>query len=85
MNRSRCIILVDGSNFYFKLKDLELNNLLGFDFSGFVKKLAGKAKEKGVLVEYVGFSHKASVAMVAECSESRLLRMEDVEPFLAKV
>lgn len=41
-----------------------------------------KAKEKGKIVEYVGFSHKPSVAMVRFCSESRLLTKEDVLPFI---
>ena len=36
----KCIVLIDGSNFYFKLKDLKLQNLLQFDFSGFVRFLA---------------------------------------------
>ena len=172
MTKQKCIILIDGSNFYFKLKDLGLHNLLEFDFSGFAKMLAGKdkivsityyvgkirtdgtektqrlfsnqrkllahlkkhnlkyslgylmksdgkyhekgvdvniavdmlvatyenlcdriilissdtdllpaiikAKEKGMFIEYVGFSHKPSVAMVATCSQSRLLRKEDL-------
>ena len=172
----RCIILIDGSNFYFKLKDLKLHNLLNFNFSNFAKYLARsrkivssnyyvgkvrqdgttqadkmlanqqkfiatlkkhgfryilgyllkndgvfhekgvdvhnavdmltatyenttdriilvssdtdlepaimKAKEKGKIVEYVGFSHKASVAMVSFCSESTLLKKEDIEQFL---
>lgn len=172
----KCFILIDGSNFYFKLKDLDLHNLLDFDFTKFVKllsrsnevidvcyyvgrirqdntakteklfdsqqKLIGKLKnhkisytfgyllksdgvyhEKGVdvqiavdmlvaayenlcgriilvssdtdlapaikkvrnkgkIVEYVGFSHKPSVAMVSFCSESRLLSKEDLLPFI---
>ncbi|MEK7559559.1 MAG: NYN domain-containing protein [Patescibacteria group bacterium] len=40
----RCVILIDGSNFYFKLKDLKLHNLLDFDFSSFALKLAEKDK-----------------------------------------
>lgn len=40
-NRQTSIILIDGSNFYFKLKDLQLHNLLSFDFSAFIKMLAG--------------------------------------------
>ncbi|MBL7078094.1 hypothetical protein ISS42_00335 [Candidatus Shapirobacteria bacterium] len=44
MNQKRCFVLIDGSNFYFKLKDLKLHNLLKFDFSGFAKILAGKDK-----------------------------------------
>lgn len=176
MLKKRSIVLIDGSNFYFKLKDLKLHNLLTFDFSKFVKKLAKdceivnityyvgriktdgtektqklfnnqrkllshlkkhkvvysfgyllksdgtfhekgvdvniavdilvatyenladriilissdtdllpaikKAKEKGKVIEYVGFSHKVSVAMVANCSESTLLKREDLEPFI---
>lgn len=179
MKAKRCIILIDGSNFYFKLKDLKLHDLLRFDFSGFAKMLAGeeyqvkqtiyyvgkirtdgtektqslfnsqrkllahlkkhghsyslgylmktegkyhekgvdvniavnllvatyenlceklilvssdtdllpailKAKEKGKIVEYIGFSHKPSVAMVASCSVSRLLTKEDVAKFIIK-
>ena len=41
-----------------------------------------KAREKGKVVEYVGFSHKPSVALVARCSESYLLKKEDLEPFV---
>lgn len=175
MSKDRCIVLIDGSNFYFKLKDLELHQELKFDFFGFAKKLADKyelvgciyyvgavrtdgtkhtqklfnkqqklfahlkkhkfryslgyllkskgkfhekgvdvniavdilvatyenlcdhiilvssdtdllpaikkAKEKGKVVEYIGFSHQPSVAMVANCSRSRLLTKEDLSPF----
>lgn len=106
--KQRCIVLIDGSNFYFKLKDLELHNLLTFDFGKFVKLLGRsqtianacyyvgrirqdgtalapaikKAREKGKIVEYIGFSHKPSVAMVSFCSESRLLTKEDFIPFV---
>lgn len=172
----RSFILIDGSNFYFKLKDLQLQNLINFDFSKFGDKLTRndkvvskiyyigkvrtdnssksnkmladqqklfahlrkhhfkyslgyllksddkfhekgvdvniavdilvatyedlcdhfilissdtdllpavkKAKEKGKTVEYVGFSHKPSLAMVANCSESTLLKKEDLLPFI---
>lgn len=43
-DKNRSIILIDGSNFFFKLKDLHLQNLLSFDFSGFAKKLAASHK-----------------------------------------
>ncbi|PIU03606.1 hypothetical protein COT44_02305 [Candidatus Shapirobacteria bacterium CG08_land_8_20_14_0_20_39_18] len=36
--------MIDGSNFYFKLKDLELHNLLSFDFSKFIKLLEKQDK-----------------------------------------
>lgn len=174
--KQKCIILIDGSNFYFKLKDLKLHHILDFDFSGFAKFLSRsntlvqsnyyvgkirqdgsskvdemlasqqklfanlkhhkfkyvlgyllkskgvyhekgvdvhiavdmlaaayenncdriilvssdtdlepavmKAKEKGKIIEYIGFSHKPSVAMVRFCSESRLLTKEDILPFV---
>lgn len=178
MKQKRCIVLIDGSNFYFKLKDLKLHRLLEFNFSGFVKQIARdykvvesvyyvgkirtdgtkrtqqlfndqrkllahlkknhfryslgyllksdgkfhekgvdvniavdilvatyedqadhlilvssdtdllpaikKGKEKGKTVEYIGFSHQPSIAMVANCSKSRLLTHEDLEPFVNK-
>ncbi|MDO8650053.1 MAG: NYN domain-containing protein [Candidatus Berkelbacteria bacterium] len=40
----RVKIVIDGSNFYFKLKDLKLNKLLSFDFRAFTEFLAGKDK-----------------------------------------
>lgn len=43
-----------------------------------------KAKAEGKIVEYVGFSHKASVAMVRFCTESRLLTKEDLLSFIKK-
>src|SRR5438477_1720714 len=42
MAKQKTIILVDGSNFFFKLKDLKLHNLLKFDFSGCFKWLTTK-------------------------------------------
>lgn len=173
----RCLILIDGSNFFFKLKDLKLHNLLNFNFAAFAKFLAGSdqivaskyyvgrirqdgtkkadkllaqqqklfanlrgqrfqyilgyllksddsyrekgvdvhmavdmvvaayekqcdriilvssdtdlepairsAKSKKITVEYVGFSHQASVAMVRFCSESRLLKKAELLQFIA--
>ena len=173
--KQKCIILIDGSNFYFKLKDLKLHDLLNFNFEKFAHFLAGsnelistayyvgavkqdgtkhtdkllsnqqkliamlkkhkvkytlgyliksdgkfhekgvdvqmavdmlvaayensadrlilvssdtdlspaikKAQSKGKIVEYIGFSHKPSVAMVRFCKESRVLNKEDILPF----
>ncbi|OGH37970.1 MAG: hypothetical protein A3B44_03380 [Candidatus Levybacteria bacterium RIFCSPLOWO2_01_FULL_38_21] len=53
MSKKRCIILIDGSNFYFKLKDLKLHNLLNFDFTAFATKLA-KDQEITHATYYVG-------------------------------
>ena len=40
-----------------------------------------KAKYRGKVVEYIGFSHAPSLAMVANCSVSRLLTREDLISF----
>jgi len=175
---NKCAILIDGSNFYFKLKDLKLQNLLSFDFSSFAKLLAdgdkiissvyyigavktdgtkktqklfdnqrrllshlktnnftytlgyllksdgvfhekgvdvniavdilvnayenlvdriilvssdtdllpaiNKAQEKGKTVEYVGFTHKPSLAMKAKCTNVKLLNKVDLLKFISK-
>jgi len=172
----RCQIFIDGSNFYFKLKELEITALLEFNFGKFAHFLAGNKKlvavnyyvgrvrqdgskqaekllanqqkllaalkkqkvnyslgyllksngkyhEKGVdvqiavdmliaayedrcerlilvssdtdlapaikqvqakkkIVEYVGFSHLPSIAMVRFCKQSHVLRKEDLLPFI---
>lgn len=44
MQQERAIILIDGSNFYFKLRDLKLHQLLTFDFSSFARSLIGKSR-----------------------------------------
>ena len=41
MPHERASILIDGSNFYFKLRDLRLHQLLNFNFSQFAHSLIG--------------------------------------------
>lgn len=41
-----------------------------------------QARRKGKAVTYVGFSHQLSVALVANCSESRLLTKDDLAPLI---
>ena len=176
MKPERAIILIDGSNFYYKLRDIHLHKLLTFDFTRFTKSLIGKdtltsatyyvgkvrtdgtektkhmhadqqrlfahlrkhkyhfslgyllksdgvfhekgvdvniavdmlvatyesladtiylvssdtdlipaiqkAQQKGKKVVYVGFSHKLSYALVANCRETRTLTREMLELFL---
>ena len=41
-----------------------------------------KAAEKGKFVEYIGFSHKVSLAMVRSCRETRTLTRDDLLPFV---
>lgn len=43
-----------------------------------------KARQKGKIVQYIGFSRTPSLAMVARCTESRLLAKENLEPFIHK-
>lgn len=175
MKPERAIILIDGSNFYFKLKELGLHKL-AFNYSAFVQKLAGanhivkstyfigevrtdgtahtqrlydnqqrllahlkkhavryqfgyllksggvfhekgvdvhlavallvaayedladrlilvssdtdlipaiqKAQEKGKIVEYVGFSHKISLALARSCKETKTLSREEIQVFV---
>jgi uncharacterized LabA/DUF88 family protein len=178
MNPRRVAVLIDGSNFYFKLKDLKLEDQLKFNFKEFSKDLANsgevvsqkyyvgkirtdgtkkvqklfnqqrkllahlrankydyalgyllrddkgvfhekgvdvhmavdilvltyedladhivlissdtdlipaikQAIKKGKKVEYIGFSHQASVALVANCSSSRLLAKKDLTKFVS--
>ncbi|OGC96638.1 hypothetical protein A3H89_03520 [Candidatus Amesbacteria bacterium RIFCSPLOWO2_02_FULL_48_11] len=177
MKTKRSILLIDGSNFYFKLKKLKLHHLLEFDFSSFSSFLARKttivkrnyyvgkirqdgtekteklfaaqqkliaklkqhqfhyslgfllkndgvyhekgvdvqiavdilvstyenvcdhiilvssdtdlspaikkAVEKGKTIEYVGFSHQPSLGLIKFCSESTLLKEEDLKQFLS--
>ena len=42
MKPERALILIDGSNFYFKLRDIHLHKLLTFDFTRFTQSLIGK-------------------------------------------
>lgn len=41
-----------------------------------------KAKEKGKTVEYIGFKHMPSKAMIANCSIHKLLTKEDIKKFI---
>lgn len=41
-----------------------------------------KAQSMGKIVEYIGFSHQKSIALIAECKESRLLKIDDLEDFI---
>ena len=43
-----------------------------------------KAQRLGKTVEYVGFSHQKSIALVAKCKETRLLKLDDIERFTSK-
>jgi hypothetical protein len=41
-----------------------------------------KAQQKEKTVVYVGFSHKVSTAMVANCRETHTLTRDDLLPFV---
>src|SRR5258708_31056871 len=53
MKQSRAIILIDASNFYFKLRDVKLHHLLSFDFSKFASYLVRNDTVAGATY-YVG-------------------------------
>ena len=42
--KERVFIIIDGSNFYHRLKELEIKNLLKFDYKKFGEFLTGKRK-----------------------------------------
>jgi len=41
-----------------------------------------KAKQLGKVIEYIGFSHQSSHAMIDRCSSAFLLRKEDLRDFI---
>ena len=53
MTQEKVLVLIDGSNFYFKLKGLNLHNLLSFDFDKFAEHLVNLNKLVGARY-YVG-------------------------------
>lgn len=67
----KSFLLIDGSNLYHKLKELNLENL---------DKLFLISSDTDL--EYEGFSHKPSLALIKNCSSSRLLRKEDLVKML---
>jgi len=44
LNKERVLIIIDGSNFYHRLKENGLSGLLGFDYKEFSEFLAGNRK-----------------------------------------
>lgn len=43
-NKERVFIIIDGNNFYHRLKELNLSNLLSFDYEKFAQFLVGRRK-----------------------------------------
>ena len=52
-NKRRAVIFIDGSNFYFKMKSLEIRRLSKYDYRGLCKELAGD-REIVAVGYYVG-------------------------------
>jgi uncharacterized LabA/DUF88 family protein len=52
--KKRVFIIIDGSNFYFKLKELGFKDLLKFNFSGLIKMLNNKNYQLTKVVYYIG-------------------------------
>ena len=52
--KERVFIIIDGSNFYHRLRELELRNLLSFDYRKFSEFLAGKERSIALKKYYIG-------------------------------
>ncbi|MEK7137159.1 MAG: NYN domain-containing protein [Patescibacteria group bacterium] len=50
----RAMILIDGSNFYHRLKELRLRHLLSFDYAAFAKFLCGEKRKLAGCTYYIG-------------------------------
>lgn len=50
----RAIILIDGSNFYHRLKELHLRHLLSFDYAAFANFLCGAKRKLMGCTYYIG-------------------------------
>lgn len=75
MAQERCLILIDGSNFFFKLKSLQLHNPLSFDFTTFSNFLC----RDGSLVSATYFVGKVKTdgsekTKVLQANQQKLLR-----------
>jgi len=47
-----------------------------------LKPAIEKAKEKGKIVEYIGFQHNPSRAMSSFCGQARLIKKSEIEKFI---
>ena len=52
--KERVFIIIDGSNFYHRLRELELKNLLSFDYKRFSDFLVGKERVVVLKKYYIG-------------------------------
>lgn len=65
-NSQRCIILIDGSNFYYKLKSLSFHNLLSFDFRSFGRYISGD-------LDIVGYTYYIGAVKATNTGKSKKL------------
>jgi hypothetical protein len=82
-NNERVFIIIDGNNFYHRLKEtfsLEAK-LLNFHYQDFADWLAHGRKIIKKKIEYIGFSHKPSYGLITHSDIRRLLTKEDIEHF----
>ncbi|KKT90790.1 MAG: hypothetical protein UW93_C0021G0004 [Parcubacteria group bacterium GW2011_GWC1_45_13] len=73
----RVLILVDGNNFYHRLKELKLVNLLSFDYEKFAKFLIG-SRFLASQNYYIG-----AIREERNNPKSKELTKEDIQQFLA--
>lgn len=51
MNKTKIFIIIDGSNFYHRLKEIKIKNILNFNYKKFASKFISK-KDKLILAKY---------------------------------
>lgn len=85
MINKRSVVIIDGSNLYFKLKSLGLEKGIKFNYKGWIKKLT---EETTLVAVYycvgkirVGFKHQPSYALLKTCKRSILIDKNDIKEF----
>ena len=77
----RIFIIIDGSNFYHRLKETGLSGLLDFNYKEFAQFLLGERKSIASNY-YIGFSSKPSFGLIAHTDVRRLLIKDELSRFL---
>lgn len=89
-DKERAFIIIDGNNFYHRLKELNLTNLLSFDYEKFTQFLVGR-RELVSKNYYIGAYENLYDSVILVTSDTDLipalakasgfrLRLDEVEP-----
>ena len=87
--KERIFIIIDGNNFYHRLKELKFRRLLSFDYEKFVQFLLRKEKLLISKNYYIGAvreepNNPKSKGLITHSDIRRLLTKEDIEQFFNK-